>query len=354
MRTAVKLLTGLLVLSAVLAGIEMSHPRGVAGLFGDLTGKKKRTSTSPDVRLGTAAPAPAAQPAAQPAQRWGPGAAKQLSWGDRDYDRGDFDGAVANYGASRVLAGDDDERRRATTGLERALLAAALVRGAAAVKGSPSELSAEAAKRISAAEAAPSEKLWLETARWLAGAGEKDRLSYAVGQALDLARPGGFVQAALEDALPTAEHRRDDLAGAMASRGLREGTPLASMPVPGPHVMATKRTPAASPPGESSGIGGVNERGIPFGKFSTATREKLRKAIQLEKQGTIAYRAATPDSPNRLENRRTALDCLKQARDAYQAALEEDSDCPDLDERLKDVMLMIAQLKKDEGIGQLK
>lgn len=347
MHTAVKLLVGFLVLAAVLAGVEITHPKGVRGLFAELTGSRNGSASAP--RQGTGPAEKTATKAAGPTEYWGPGAEKPLAWGDRDYDRGDFDGAISNYGSARALAANPDERRRANQGLERSLLAGALVRGAAKTAGTPAELTAEAMKRVSAAESNPSEKTWLETVRWLAGAGQRERLPYAVGQALDLARPGGFVQGALEDALRTAEHRRDDLIVAMAGRG------LATLPPPSSAGQGTASTkPRNQGAEETSGIGGVRDRGIPFGAFSAETREKLKKAARLEREGTIAYRAAGPDSPNRTENRHTAVACLKQVREIYQAALEEDSGSRDLDERLKDVMLMLAQLKKDEGIGSVK
>ena len=79
--------------------------------------------------------------------------------------------------------------------------------------------------------------------------------------------------------------------------------------------------------------------------------EVLKEAVKLERRGATAYAAAGPDSPNRVENRRTAMECLKSARDIYVAAQAEDPNSKDLDDRLKHVMQMLAQLKKDSGIG---
>lgn len=347
-----------LALAIVVALLEVVHPKGVVGLLHELLDFKP--AAAPADRQGSAATdAPRAPEPEKIDAAWGPGATQELSWADRDYDRGDFDGAVSNYGSARVLAANADERYRAAKGLEKSLLAWAVIRGAPKVGGTPAELDAAYQKQLATAEASQDEKTWIDLVRWTSGAGLRDRLVYVVGQALDRARPGGHVQAVLEDSLLAAGTKRDLLAAAMASRGLGKGAPLAALPVatasrPAPSAA----TPPASgiggtakPPAEESGIGGVGQRGVPFGHFTADMRTKLRTAIELERKGTVAYGQAGPDSPNRADNRHTALTCLKEARDIYQAALEQDNDSRDLDERLKDVMRMLAQLKKDEGVG---
>lgn len=349
-----RLLGLVLALAIVVAVIEVAHPKGVVGLLHALLDFKP--VAAPSTPIGTAA-APAAKPA-EPAKveaAYGPGASQELSWADRDYDRGDFDGAVANYGSSRVLSANADERYRANKGLEKSLLAWAIARGAPKVNGTAAELEGTYRKQLAAAEASSDEKLWIDLVRWTAGAGLRDRLPYVVGQALDRARPGGHVQAVLDDSILAAGSKRELLAGAMAARGLGKGVSLVDLPVSGGGAHAAAGGSSGiggttKTAGEESGIGGVNTRGVPFGHFTAEMRTKLRAAVEAERKGTIAYRAAGPDSPNRADNRHTAVACLKEARDIYQAALEQDSDSRDLDDRLKEVMQMLAQLRKDEGI----
>lgn len=362
MRSLIRVLGVGLVLAAAGAAVEVGHPKGIAGAWRDLTAPKEEPSPAAVPAQGTAAPAaPVASVEPAPIEFWGPGATKELASGDRDYDRGDFETAFFTYHAARVLASNADERYRADRGVEKAVLAWALVRGAPSVSGKPEALVAEWKTRAAAAEAAPSEKAWLEAARWAAGAGLRDHLPYAVGQALDAARPGGFVQAHLEDAQKSAGAKAEFLAAAMASRGLGKGAPLvASVPRPGGPRGTSQlpRDPDVDDPhgpgsrdDEPSGIGGVNSRGIPFGAFSAATREKLRRAVSLQNKGTVAYKQAGPDSPNRATHRETALRLLKEARDVYLEAQREDDDSQDLDERLRETLQMIAQLNKDSGFS---
>ncbi|MCE9637869.1 MAG: hypothetical protein K8T90_19385 [Planctomycetes bacterium] len=345
----VRFLVALLVLAAVFVGIEISHPKGFMGMVAEFTGPRTPDPTRADADAASAPPKAAPEPMKT---FWGPGATKELSWADRDYDRGDFDGAVANYSSSRLLAANQDERYRALKGMERSLLAWALVHGAPKVSGSSEALAAELTARITRSESELSERTWMETTRWAAGAGFRDRLHYLAEQTLDCARPGGFVQGALDAAVVTATGRREEIAAAMASRGLRPGAKLDALPLPGAGEASGIGSAAAKPAdSDESGIGGVNDRGVPFGAFSADTRTKLKQAVKLERQGASAYAAAGPDSPNRVENRHTAMDCLKKARDIYVEAQGEDSTSRDLDERLKHVMQMLAQLKKDEGIS---
>lgn len=349
----VRLLGFVLVAAAAGAVVEVVHPKGLRGaLLSLLGGVPKDSVTVPP-------PAPAADPGAAPPlpapvefTTFGPGAARELTSADRDFDRGEFDGAFATYYACRILAANAGERERADRGVEKAALAWALVRGAPRVEGRAADLESQWQQKLAAVEASPGEKAWLDLARWAAGAGLRDHLPYVVGQTLDSAHPGGHVQATLEEVAKGAGSKAAWIAGGMSARGLGTGgvTPAGART---PAVPPTGVPPYGTKPGtdEPSGIGGVNSRGIPFGQFTSATREKLRRAIDLQAKGTTAYRQATPDSPNRATNRETAMKCLKEARDIYLAAQTEDSESQGLDERLQETMLMIAQLRKDEGIG---
>lgn len=348
MKTLIHVLSTLLAVAVAVALIEIAYPRGVVGLLG---GWISTPAVAPGTTEDPAAPEPETPPAPPPPPvAYGPGAATELGYADRDFDRGDFDGAVANYTTSKALAGSADERSRAIRGLERSLLAWALVRGSPRVNGKPADLDAEYQRRLAAAESAPSEQAWVDLARWASGAGLRERLPHVVGQALELAQPGGALAAAALKTLPDAGSRRDALAGALASLGVASapvaGGPVASGPsVPDPTSGiggATSRT-------EKSGIGGAAERGIPFGAFTSATREKLREAVRLHREGKQSYEGAAPDNPHRVQNRDEAIAKLKAARDIYQAAQLEDENCKDLEERLKETMQMLAQLRKDAG-----
>jgi hypothetical protein len=355
LRLLIRVLGVGLILVAAGAAVEVVHPKGLAGLWGDLAGGSAapRADVAATPVQGTpSAPVEPTEPA--PVEFWGPGATKELASADRDYDRGDFESAFFTYHASRVLASNQDERYRADRGIEKSVLAWAVVRGAASVAGKPADLAEQWKARVAAVEAAPSETAWLEAARWAAGAGLRDRLPYAVGQTLDAARTGGFVQAHLEDVAKSAGAKSEFLAAAMAARGIGKPAVVAKG---SSGSRASPRTPA--PPMDldpapaddgPSGIGGVNRRGIPFGRFSAATREKLRRAVGLQEKGALAYRGASPDSPNRVANRETALRLLKEARGVYLEAQAEDSTSDDLDERLRETMQMIAQLNKDTGV----
>jgi hypothetical protein len=345
LRILIRVLGIVLVLALAVAVVEVVHPKGVLGLWRDLT--SRAPAPAPAARQGTApAPTPVPETPKAPSEFWGPGAEKQIGWGERDFDRGDFDGAVSNLTAARVLAANPTERANASKALEKALLGWALVKGAPKVPGKAADLEKEYLRRLAPTEQLRDEKAWTDLVRWTAGAGLRERLPYVVQQTLDCAKPGGFAQGQIEAVAQDSGSRRELIRAALASRGLVKGTPLAALPASPMSDSGVRTAP------ESSGIGGINEKGIPFGRFSAATREKLREGIRLERQGTTAYEAAGPDSPNRAENRHSALRLLQQARDIYVAAQSEDSESRDLDERMKHVMQMIAQLRKDEGIGR--
>ena len=81
----VRFLVALLVLVAVVVGIEISHPRGFTGMVEEFTGRKASTETPAD-----AVPVQRRAEPEPPKTFWGPGATQELAWADRDYDRGDF------------------------------------------------------------------------------------------------------------------------------------------------------------------------------------------------------------------------------------------------------------------------
>jgi hypothetical protein len=89
----------------------------------------------------------------------------------------------------------------------------------------------------------------------------------------------------------------------------------------------------------------------PAGNFKPETKAKLSQAVELEKKGTLEYDQSGPDNVNRKEHRKAALDYLKQARDIYEAAQEEDSDNSSLDRRMHDVLEMISHLRKEMNLG---
>ena len=81
-------------------------------------------------------------------------------------------------------------------------------------------------------------------------------------------------------------------------------------------------------------------------------RRRLREAWNLQKTGIAEYELAGPESANRAEHRRKALDALKGARDIYLAAKEEDPQSRGIEDRIHEVTRMIAELRKDSAIGE--
>src|SRR5206468_1218645 len=90
---------------------------------------------------------------------------------------------------------------------------------------------------------------------------------------------------------------------------------------------------------------------VPVGRFKPETKSKLDQAVDLEKKGALEYDLSGPDNPQRKQHRKSALDYLKQARDIYQAAEEEDETSPSLGRRLQQVMEMISHLNKESSLG---
>ena len=76
---------------------------------------------------------------------------------------------------------------------------------------------------------------------------------------------------------------------------------------------------------------------VPGGRFKPATKLELAKAVDLEIKGTAEYELTGPDNADRRTHRKKAVDLLKQAREIYDAALEEDSASSDLERRLKEL-----------------
>lgn len=256
-----------------------------------------------------------------------------LAAAEKAYDAGDFSAAIERY---RVARADSDRAvaERAARGLERAVLGWALVHGAKAPAVLPEDADGDVARRQAAIEAAPSEEAWLALTRFAAGCASARTLPYLVQQTIAAASPGGPVEARLLETLASAGPRAYVLREAMLAQGLfRAEDPVAS---------AVKSKPKTPPPPAIA---------PPTGKFTPATKEKLARAAALEAEGAREFELSGPDNAQRREHRKIALDRLKQARDIYQDAQEED-DSADLGRHLRAVMEMIAHLHKEMSVGE--
>lgn len=351
MKWILRLLVVVLVAAAGVASVELFHPRGLTGAIRDWTGGAPEP-TSPPARPAHEEPA---KPEAPAPRKRGAGAASILLTADTYYDRGDFEDASLSYSAAKGLAADAAEEDRANRGAAKSLLAWALVCDAPRVTAVPKDAEVEFERRLREVETAPTEEGWLALTRYAEGAGLRQRLPYLAGRTLDSAKTDGAVRAQLDAAIARAGRRAGDLAAAIESRGFRR--PAVPVRVPEDATAHEAPDPTGSTtrpgvPGAGSGIGGVGERGVPLGSFSAAMRERLREAVRLQKQGAEEYRLAGPDGTDRPEHRRRALETLRKVRDVYVDASGEDSRSLDLEERMREVTLMLAQLKKDAAIGE--
>jgi hypothetical protein len=289
-----------------------------------------------------AKPTPAPQPAAErPAP---PSGESELKTAERAFDAGDFARAVDAFLAARADA-DPDYRERAERGLRKAILAWALTVNPSPLDAKPEDPDAEIARRQKQAESMPSEQAWYDVTMYAAACGASRKLPFLAQQAISSALRDGPVEVRLKKVLERAGSRTTMLKDAMTTEGFLDREPVdpvASAAAPRPDGVDRAKPPAAP----------KIPIAIPIGKFTPATYAKLEQAIDAEKKGAIEYDLCGPDNPKRKEHRKAAVDYLKQARDIYQAAQEEDPDSPSLGRRLQQVMEMISHLHKEMNLGE--
>ncbi len=293
---------------------------------------------------GAAKPRPASAPRADERPAAQPSGASELQQAERDYDAGDFAAAIDGFLAARADA-DPDWRERAERGLRKAVLAWALTAGAAPPASMPADVDAEIARRQKDVEAAPSEHAWYDLTMFAAGCGAARKLPFLAQQAVSSALRDGPVETRLRKILERAGSRTNVLKEAMTTEGFLDREPVdpvAAASAPRPDSATGKPAAAASRIPIS----------VPIGAFSPATKAKLEQAVDLEKKGAIEFDLCGPDEPKRKEHRKAAVELLKQARDIYQAAQEEDPDCSPLGRRLQVVMEMISHLHKEMSLGE--
>lgn len=339
-------------LAAVAFGTAvMFHPQGLAGLRRDFLGEQP--ADAPTRRE------PEPEPAA-PAGGRAAGARAELDYGDEEYDRGSFAAAVTFYGTARVVAADASERDRAEKGLEKALLAEALVSGASLPTGTAGREAAEYDRRLAAAEGHPTEDAWLELAHLAAAAGMRERLPYLVQRALDAAVSGGPVESQILRSAASGRRSAKVIHAALQARGLAATLPPVARgghdPLPEPWDPVADQGGREDGP---SGIGGTGTRGGPgpkgralYGRFTDETKRELARARELEAEGMKEYELAAPDQADRNEHRKRALEHLKEAREIYSAALDEDPKAEAVEYRLREVLHVLAMLKKDTVIDR--
>jgi hypothetical protein len=329
MKTPAKVVLLAFVSLGVIAGMaHLFWPGGLPKLIERLTPAK--TADAPDVQRPAADTPPAKTTAAD-----------ELRLAESAYDDGDFGTAAQAFTMSRADATDAETRERADRGLQKAILAWGLVMDIRPLDAVPEGADAELARRQTAAEANPNEGAWLEAARFAAENGLRRKLPFLTRSAIDAAIAGGPVEARLKRALTMAGSRTAALTFALRSQGLLDPVdPVGGPPRPAPAAAATPKPSA------------LQMLSVPAGVFRPETREKLAKAIELEKKGTLEYEQSGPDNPKRKEHRKAAMDALKAARDIYEAAQDEDQNSPSLDRRMHDVMEMLSHLRKETNLGE--
>lgn len=287
-------------------------------------------------RESAAKPAPPPAPAAPPAEGQALGET-ELRDAERAYDAGDFARSVELFVAARADSGPA-LRDRITRGLQKAILAWALTSNVEPPSPLPDDPDGEVARRQAAADAAPGEQAWFDVTMYAAGCGSSRKLPYLAQQALACAVGGGPVEQRLKLVLARGGPRANILRDAMSEMGLLE-------PVD-PVAAAERPKTAGTKPAAKTSIA------TPGGAFKPATKTKLAKAVELERKGTAEYELSGPDNAQRKQHRKAAVELLKQARDIYQEAQEEDPDSPDLGSRLRTVMEMISHLHKEMSLGE--
>jgi hypothetical protein len=89
----------------------------------------------------------------------------------------------------------------------------------------------------------------------------------------------------------------------------------------------------------------------PSGNFKPEMKKRLAEAVDLERRAKIEFDQTGPDNPQRKAHRKAAYDLLKQARDIFNDAYEEDSHSKELDRHIHDVMEMMSALHKEMAVG---
>lgn len=333
MKTAPKV--ALLVLATAGVMATMAHlfwPGGLPALIERLTPEAAGRATQ------TPAPAPGDAPSA--ARQSG---ADKLRDAEAAYDAGDFDRAVQLFLEARVDLGREG-LERAARGLDKAVLAWALTSGPRVDAIDAAAIDEEMARLQAQAESEPSEKAWYDAAMFAASNGLHRKLKHVSQQAIDCALPRGPVEQRLKRSLELAGPRTSTLKSAMVRAGFLE---------PEDPLAVAAGTPSGPAPAAQPAPRTASKRVIypPNGSFKPETKAKLAKAVELEKLGTDEYEQSGPDNAKRKEHRKAAMDFLKQARDIYEAAQDEDPGSLDVDRRLHAVLEMFGQLRKDASVG---
>ncbi len=336
-------LLGLVVTGVAFGASVYVHPQGLHGVL---------------ELIGLEGLAPAAGPADAGDGESGTGAAARLSnaelvagqmtQADLAYDRGDFTIAVTFYMLATNAAPGAATRARAAKGLHRALLAWALTDAPPPADFAGRSAHARLAELREQARSQGTEEAWLELALFAKAAGLDVEAPGAVGAALDLAVVGGPVERRILNVVPRAAQRQKPLREALSLRGLGAGASG------GTGSGATGlRHPTETDDGPS-GIGGTGQApriSVPFGAFSPAVRQRLKRAVVAEREGLEHFRLAGPEGTDRSTHRSAALRLLREARDIYSEALEEDEDSSAAQARLQQVMRALGQLNKEVVSG---
>ncbi len=327
------LVVALAVAFAVAVGV---HPDGLVGV------ERLVGLGPPDSEASSAkSPLPGAWPTT-PAER----AENELTKAEAAYDRGEFRDALTFFGVAGVAATDETQRRRASVGAERAVLAWALVDGA----GVPDLRGASARERLAEllekARVAGTEDAWLDVVLLAQGAGLKSELPAAVAAAYDVAVHGGPVERRAANFVGLAGPHAKALRAALAARGLDVPADFE------PTFTEPLRHPGSHDDGPS-GIGGVGAAAplkvprVPRGAFDDAMRRRLEQAVIDERDGLEHFRLAGPDGTDRPLHRREAYRLLKKARDVYNDALEMDPRSSDCEARMQETMRALALASKE-------
>ncbi len=325
MKTSSKV--ALLVLTASAVAATMAHlffPGGLPAIWAKVTGPAEAPPPEPsrsaalEMRLGNA-----------------PDGDDELHRAERALDAGEFGLATDLFLAARA-DGNASIRERAERELHDAVLAWALTLGVEAPSPPPADPDGEVARAVRAAEDSPGEKAWYDAAMLAAGCGVRTKLRYLTRQAVTCALPNGPVATRLKAVLPIAGNRAATLREAMVAAGFVED-PVASAAGP------VKPPQAPQPAGRAFAP--------PAGKFRPETRARLVRAVDLERKGTEEFDQCGPDDPKRKEHLKAAIGYLRDARDIYQEAEDEDPDSRDLAEHLHRVMEMISHVNKERTLG---
>jgi hypothetical protein len=286
----------------------------------------KLTTPAPEPRK----PAPEA-PAAAPATV---SADDKVRDAEHAYDAGDFSRAIDLFVAARA---DSTAvlHDRAVRGLYKSVLAWALTKNAPLPNPIPADPEGEVATRQAAADKTPSERAWYDVTIYAAGVGATRKLPSLSHEAIQCATSGGPVMTKLNEVLAGGGPRTLVLREAMdAERLLDPNDPYGD---PTSHGSGKHAPASASLP--------------PVGNFKPETKLKLAQAVDLERRGTVEYGKTGPENPDRKAHRKAAYDLLKQARDIYLAAQEEDPLSKELDRHIHTVMEMISPLHKEMALG---